>query len=318
MLILLCIHILFYYAYLMFIISSTLSDVHFKVPQRMIECGLATDEEDANKRASQLIQAAVHRAKSAITKYNTHNKGDGRAQKKIAGCVPPLSECYFANKVPLELNRLISEYTIILTTLLDCKIDILLAETLSTAREAIAILNSLSNIIQQNKAENKKCCIPPLWISFTIHDDKPTNLRSDEILEEACSSIIQEASKLNLPLDAIGVNCSTPTAISTAIPILVKVTEGSNIKVSAYGNCFQTTTSEWMNSLDDNEDGKKDTAKEMTNIYSSDYDEEGYLTPDAYTKFALEWIKSGAQIIGGCCGSRPAHIHKVAAAIKSK
>ena len=298
----------------MFIIYllHTLSDVHFKVPQRMIECGLATDEEGANKRASQLIQAAVNRTKAAITKYNTYNdKRDGRAQKKIAGCVPPLSECYFANKVPLEINRMISEYTVILTTLLDCKVDMLLAETLSTEREAVAILNSLSNIVQQKKSENKQGRIPPIWISFTIHDDKPTKLRSDEILEDACRSIVQEASKLNLPLEVVGVNCSTPTAISTAIPILVKITEGTNIKVSAYGNCFQTTTSEWMNSLDDNDVGKGDTT-----IDSSDYDEEGYLTPDAYAKFTLEWVKSGAHIIGGCCGSRPAHMHKVAAANK--
>jgi len=280
----------------------------------MIECGLATDEECASKRVSQLIQAAVDRAKSAITKYN--NKGDGRA-KKIAGCVPPLSECYFAIKVQ-ELNRMISEYTVILTTLLDCKVDILLAETLSTEREAVAILHSLSNIIQQKKSENITSCIPPIWISFTIHDDKPTKLRSDEILENVCNSIIQEASKLNLPLQVIGVNCSTPTAISTAIPILAKVTEGTNIKVSAYGNCFQTTTSEWMNSLDDNEDIKEDTSNEITKSDSSDYDEEGYLTPDAYTKFTLDWVKSGAQIIGGCCGSRPSHMDKVAAQLTSR
>ena len=281
----------------------------------MIECGLATDEEGANKRASQLIQAAVDRAKSAITKYN-HNKGDGSVQKKIAGCVPPLSECYFANKVSPDLYKLISEYRIILTSLLDCKVDILLAETLSKEQEAVAILHSLSNTTQQKKSEN--ISLPPIWISFTIHDDKPTNLRSDETLEDVCKSIIQEASKLNLPLQVIGVNCSTPTAISTAIPILAKVTEGTNIKVSAYGNCFQTTTSEWMNSLDDNGDDVQDDTTKMIKIDSLDYDEEGYLTPDAYTKFTLEWIKSGAQIIGGCCGSRPAHMHKVAAAIKSK
>jgi len=98
----------------------------------------------------------------------------------------------------------------------------------------------------------------------------------------------------------------------------VKITAGTGIKVSAYGNCFQTTTSEWINSLDDNDDGKGDTIEETKTKIDSDYDEEGYLTPDAYTKFTLEWVKAGAQIIGGCCGSRPAHMHKVAHAIKSK
>ena len=122
-----CAHILYSYYYLCIsYVHNIFYSIHnVKVPQRMIECGLATDEEGANKRASQLIAAAVNRAKAAITKYNTHNNWGDERVKKIAGCVPPLSECYFANKVPMEINRMISEYTVILTTLLDCKVDIL-------------------------------------------------------------------------------------------------------------------------------------------------------------------------------------------------
>jgi S-methylmethionine-dependent homocysteine/selenocysteine methylase len=32
------------------------------------------------------------------------------------------------------------------------------------------------------------------------------------------------------------------------------------------------------------------------------------ITPEAYAAAALEWVAQGAQIIGGCCGIRPAHI----------
>ena len=32
------------------------------------------------------------------------------------------------------------------------------------------------------------------------------------------------------------------------------------------------------------------------------------VNPDSYAKYALTWSKAGATLIGGCCGTRPAHI----------
>jgi len=284
----------------------------------MIECGLATDKESSNMRASELIRASVNRAREALKKYEGENGGINQ-KRLIAGCVPPLTECYFAAKVPSSLNDLIPEYTVILSTLLDCNVDVLLAETLSSTREALAILRSLSGMQKTGGYP----VIPPVWISFTIRDDRPDKLRSDESLEEACQTVIQEATSLDHPLrlEAIGVNCSTPTAISDAIPILAKTVEGTNIKVSAYGNCFRTTTSEWMSSLDnDNEgnDGSTTGAAKQQTTCAEEYDEEGYLLPDAYANYALEWTKAGARIVGGCCGSRPKHMQKVADILKNR
>ncbi len=283
-----------------------------QVPQRMIECGLATDDADSICRASQLIVASVDRARAAIAKHDSGVLG----AKKIAGCIPPLTECYFANLVSASIDSLISDYTVILTTLLNCKINILLAETLSTTSEAHAILRSLYNIMNQM---NEERALPPLWISFTIHDHQPARLRSDELLEEACASIIEEATCLNLPLEAIGINCSTPRAISQAMPILTKLVEGTNIKVCAYGNCFQTTTSEWMSSLGNESNARTSTLEQRINMLDScseEYDDEGYLKPEVYAKYASEWAQSGALIIGGCCGSRPIHIRKVEGALR--
>ena len=179
----------------------------------------------------------------------------------------------------------------------------------------MAILLSLSEIQKMSKQKN----IPPLWISFTIHDDRPNKLRSDEMLETACKTTIQEANALNIQLEAIGVNCSTPSAISNAVPALAKIVEGTNIKVSAYGNCFKTTTSEWISSLDEDvvvKGESKSAGAPFRTHTAEEYDEEGYLLPDAYTKFAREWAESGATIIGGCCGSRPKHMEEVASSLK--
>lgn len=93
----------------------------------MIECGQAVDKDSSNTRASELITASVDRARSAIDKYEVESEGKGQKRRMIAGCVPPLTECYFANKVPSSIEDLIPEYTVILTTLLkSCKVDVLL------------------------------------------------------------------------------------------------------------------------------------------------------------------------------------------------
>ena len=78
----------------------------------MIECGQVVDEDSSSKRASELMTASVDRARSAIEKYEVEFEGKGQKRRMIAGCVPPLTECYFANKVPSSIEDfLIPEYT---------------------------------------------------------------------------------------------------------------------------------------------------------------------------------------------------------------
>jgi 5-methyltetrahydrofolate--homocysteine methyltransferase len=36
------------------------------------------------------------------------------------------------------------------------------------------------------------------------------------------------------------------------------------------------------------------------------------VTPEMMGKAAREWIAAGANIIGGCCGTSPAHLHEIA------
>eukprot|EP00986_Skeletonema_menzelii_P010089 scaffold4772_cov145-Skeletonema_menzelii.AAC.7 len=271
------------------------------VPRRMRECGLATDEPSAFHRAAVLIRSAVDRARAA-TQIIAH---DGKMpQKQIAGCIPPLTECYFGDQVP-TIEDMIPEYVMIVSTLIDCKVDIFLCETLSTCREAIAILRALS----QSNSRNI-----PIWVSYTIKDDISNELRSGDSLMDACSQIIKLASSLKLPLEAIGVNCSSPSAISKALLCISPLVSGSGLKLCAYGNCFQTTTSEWMASLN----GDNDKQKESKRVTSAEeYDHNGYLLPEAYARYAREWAALGAQIIGGCCGSRPQHMKQVASILRS-
>jgi len=275
------------------------------VPRRMRECGLATDEPGAFHRAAVLIRSAVDRARA--TTQVAHDKMPEK-QKKIAGCVPPLTECYFGDQVP-TIEDMLPEYLMIVSTLVDCEVDIILCETLSTIREAIAILHALSK-------SNTLSRHTPIWICYTIKDDNPNELRSGDSLMDACSQIIKLASSLKLPLEAIGVNCSAPRAISKALLSMSRFVAGSDVKLCAYGNCFQTTTSEWMASLKGDNNGQNDIASARL-ISAEDYDHEGYLLPHAYARYAREWVDLGVQIIGGCCGSRPQHMKQVASMLRS-
>ena len=41
------------------------------------------------------------------------------------------------------------------------------------------------------------------------------------------------------------------------------------------------------------------------------------ITPEAYLRYAETWARSGADIIGGCCGITPEHIRVLSEALKS-
>lgn len=72
--------------------------------------------------------------------------------------------------------------------------------------------------------------------------------------------------------DAVLLMCSSATAISAALPALREAFSGG--AVGAYANM-------------------------LTEV----------LTPERYAELARRWVlESGAQIIGGCCGTRPEHI----------
>jgi S-methylmethionine-dependent homocysteine/selenocysteine methylase len=40
------------------------------------------------------------------------------------------------------------------------------------------------------------------------------------------------------------------------------------------------------------------------------------LSPESYAEVAREWVRMGARVVGGCCGTTPAHIQALADALK--
>ena len=79
-----------------------------------------------------------------------------------------------------------------------------------------------------------------------------------------------------------------------------------DVRIGAYANGFKTTTSEWLKGSSNCKCNSDEKAKLV--VRESEYDDEDIMRCEAYTQYAMEWIKNGATIIGGCCGILPQHI----------
>ena len=271
-----------------------------------------------DSRVAELTAAAAARAKAAVAQA-THLE---HRAPIVVGALPPLgATCYDASLVPSSVGQLQSEYREIASTLTASGVHVLLAETLSTLREAIAAIRATRDLGM------------PLWVSWTLEDciadaHNPPTLRSGESLLECVAAAIAEARQTAscdglqhrdnyrdaAHLRAIGVNCTAPTAITAALPFLreaLATARCPGVRLIAYGNAFKSSTSEWL------------AAKVLPHMQPpapinppEEYDEHGVILPAAYTRHAMDWAHAGARVIGGCCGCSPAIMRAVACAIK--
>lgn len=271
-------------------------------------------EETVLQRTRDLIHAAVKCARDVATNENEPREGYRIKKVAIAGTVPPLTECYIAAVVPQQLDILVASYSFLLSTLVEEGVDLLLGETLSTTREGIAIIRALSDVLVSKPKQSRL----PLWLSFTVDDFiQPTVLRSNESLERAVDSVLDEAKIRGINLGGIGVNCTSPSAVSKAIPILANCARRHCLtptpRILAYANAFQTTTTEWLLASGQIESLVQvdESLQKLALCSKDDYDQNGLILPEVYANYAERWRNSGASIIGGCCGCSPAHMRAV-------
>ncbi|WP_342069888.1 homocysteine S-methyltransferase family protein [Yoonia algicola] len=156
-------------------------------------------------------------------------------------------------------------------------VDLLICETVASVAHASAVLEAAASTGK------------PVWLALTVDDEDGTKLRSGEPLAD----VLPIASKAA----ALLVNCSAPEAINAAIAVLAQ----SGKPFGAYANGFTQITKDFL----------KD--KPTVDALSPRRD----LGPEAYARFAMDWINQGATIVGGCCEVGPAHIDKLAEEIKA-
>ncbi|KIC49949.1 homocysteine S-methyltransferase family protein [Tateyamaria sp. ANG-S1] len=131
----------------------------------------------------------------------------------------------------------------------------------------------------------------PIWLAITVDDAEGSKLRSGEPVADVIP--IAEDSGAS----AILINCSTPEAIQPALDAL----KGTKLPIGAYANGFEQITEGF---LDD-----KPTVDSLT--LRRDF------TPELYADHVMEWVASGATIVGGCCEVSPAHIAEIAKRLRA-
>ena len=207
---------------------------------------------------------------------------DSGAGRKIlvAASLPPLfgsyrPDLFDAARAPELLRTLVEG--------LAPHADFWLAETLGSIAEAAAVSDALAGDAR------------PLWISFTLADDRPEpsdpRLRSGEPVAEAVRAAAQAGAA------AVLFNCSQPEVMAPALEVARETLAAQDgaIEIGAYANAFQP------------KDESAQANEDVSDLRSD-------LDPPGYLGFARDWVARGATIVGGCCGIGPEHVAALRAA----
>ena len=117
------------------------------------------------------------------------------------------------------------------------------------------------------------------WMSFTIGPDG--KLWAGQSLAEAARFAASSPA-----IAAIGVNCVDPALVSAAIAEIRSVTSLPVVIYANGGGIWNSETGIWENAA-----------------------------ADALVAYSAEWVKQGASLIGGCCGTHAGDIRQLAAAL---
>ncbi len=184
---------------------------------------------------------------------------------QIAGCLPPLAGSYITDE--RSFTKLREEYEQIVAIQAPV-VDLFLIETISSVKEAKAASEAA---LESGKT---------VFLSFTLSDRVPNQLRSGESIGEALTSVSDYSA------DAIMFNCSFPETISKGINALKHL----DIPYGGYANGFTSVDALKPGGTVDKLSARKD------------------LDEEKYADYAIGWIKNGASLVGGCCEVGPSHI----------
>jgi S-methylmethionine-dependent homocysteine/selenocysteine methylase len=150
------------------------------------------------------------------------------------------------------------------------------AENLARAGVDLVLIETMNSAREAAAAARAaRACGLPFLVSWVCGDDG--RLLSGESLPSAIEALAECE-----PL-ALLVNCLPPSAVTRCLPAL----RGSGRPFGVYANLGEPTSSDARRSEE--------------------------CTPEEFAAHAEAWVAAGARLIGGCCGTRPAHIAALAA-----
>jgi len=222
-------------------------------------------------RARELTHLAVQLVREAIEQVPTGQR------VFVAGSVAPLEDCYSPQLVPPD-DVLRTEHAEMTRHLAEAGVDVILVETMNTAREA------------RIAAEAAQATGLPVIVSFVCAGATGEPVALDEEPRLLGGERLSDAARAVESLDpaAILVNCAPVASIEGLLRALRAAT---GRPIGAYGNV-----------------GHVDDRVGWTLTHA--------VTPAQYANAARGWRDLGASIIGGCCGTTPEHIAALALALQ--
>ena len=98
----------------------------------------------------------------------------------------------------------------------------------------------------------------------------------------------------DLPVSGLLANCCAPESITSGLPQLI---DTGVPHTGGYANSFLPIPEDWTLDGDMETDGFLDLRTD--------------LDPENYAEHVGRWLKAGANVVGGCCGTGPYHIAKI-------
>jgi len=168
------------------------------VPKLLARVGMADRLHELTRQACQLALEARAACR--------------RPEVRIAGSLPPLDTTYEANLVGPE-HELYTTYLRIARTLAP-DVDLVIAETLTTVREAVAAARAAAE------------CGLRMWVSWNLRLDAPL-IRGGESLEQGIAAL------QSLPVEGFMVNCVPTELVQPALGLMRRCTDRP---LGAYAN----------------------------------------------------------------------------------
>jgi S-methylmethionine-dependent homocysteine/selenocysteine methylase len=165
-----------------------------------------------------------------------------------------------------------------------------IVEVMKSAGVDFFLLESMNNLREARVAsEVAGASGLPVWVSFVVREN--AYLLSRESLRDAVAAV--EASGA----EVVAVNCAPLEDITAALSELRKLRRGA---VGAFAHI-----------------GRYDPPSWKYGFYPR-FSATDQVPPARYLEAAREWRGIGAQVIGGCCGTTPAHIHALRGGLNGK
>ncbi len=241
---------------------------------------------DLEDIAVELNRAAAEAARAAVEAFEEANPGSTRwvagalgPTNRTASISPDVGDPGARNVSFDELVEAYSEQTL---GLLEGGVDVLLVETAFDTLNAKAALFAISQVLESLEAD------VPVMVSGTITDQSGRTLsgQTPEAFYHSVAHGAQPGPGRRTGLLSVGLNCAL--GIDQLRPFLEELSDAAEVPVSCYPNAGLP-----------NEFGE--------------YDD----TPEHMAAVTLDFARSGfLNIVGGCCGTTPAHVRAIADAVR--